>query len=78
MHFDDNFTTLPGNAAKPYTVYGPEVVAVTLNPAKAPTAEEEDDDIDLFGSGDEKEDEKAAKIREKRFEEYRKKKEAKN
>ncbi|KAK4124295.1 hypothetical protein N657DRAFT_571835 [Parathielavia appendiculata] len=80
--YEDDFATLPGDASKPYTVYGPEVAEVTLNPAKAPevaaapTAEEEED-VDLFGSDDEEEDAEAARIREERLAEYRKKKEAK-
>ncbi|KAH8885213.1 hypothetical protein GQ53DRAFT_797384 [Thozetella sp. PMI_491] len=74
--FDDDFATLPGDASKPYTVYGPEVAEVAINPAKAPAAEE-DDDVDLFGSDDEEEDAEAVKIREQRLEEYRKKKEGK-
>lgn len=80
VSYDDDFATLPGDAAKPYTVYGPEVVAATLNPAKAPAAEEDDDDDDdvsLFGSDDEEEDAEAARVREERLAEYRKKKEAK-
>lgn len=48
-----------------------------MNPAKAPAAEEEDDDVDLFGSDDEEEDAEAARIREERLAEYRKKKEGK-
>ncbi|KAF4589630.1 elongation factor 1-beta [Ophiocordyceps camponoti-floridani] len=77
--FEDEFGGLAGDASKPYTVYGPEVAAVTLNPAKAPAAAaaEDDDDVDLFGSDDEEEDEEAARIREERLAEYRKKKEAK-
>jgi len=75
--YEDEFATLPGDASKPYTVYGPEVAEVTLNPAKAPAAEEEDDDVDLFGSDDEEEDAEAARIREERLAEYKKKKEAK-
>ncbi|KAL8413940.1 hypothetical protein RB594_005249 [Gaeumannomyces avenae] len=75
--FEDEFSTLPGDSAKPYTEYGPEVVAATLNPAKAPAAAEEDDDVDLFGSDDEEEDAEAARIREERLAEYRKKKESK-
>ncbi|EAQ83055.1 hypothetical protein CHGG_10873 [Chaetomium globosum CBS 148.51] len=75
--YEDEFPTLPGDASKPYTVYGPEVAAVTLNPAKAPAAEEEeDDDVDLFGS-DEEEDAEAVRVREERLAEYRKKKEGK-
>jgi len=75
--FEDEFASLSGDASKPYTIYGPEVAEVTLNPAKAPAAEEEDDDVDLFGSDDEEEDAEAARIREERLAEYRKKKEAK-
>lgn len=58
-------------------MYGPDVSEVTLNPAKAPAAEEDDDDVDLFGSDDEEEDAEAARVREERLAEYRKKKEAK-
>lgn len=74
--YEDEFATLDGDASKPYTVYGPEVAEVTLNPAKAPAAED-DDDVDLFGSDDEEEDAEAARIREERLAEYRKKKENK-
>ncbi|KAK4641903.1 Translation elongation factor 1 beta [Podospora pseudocomata] len=78
--YEEEFTTLPGDASQPYTVYGPDVAEVTLNPAKAPAAaaeEEEDEDVDLFGSDDEEEDAEAARIREERLAEYRKKKEGK-
>ena len=77
--YEDEFPTLPGDASKPYTVYGPDVAEVTLNPAKAPAAaeEEEDEDVDLFGSDDEEEDAAAAALREERLAEYRKKKEGK-
>ncbi|KAM0261008.1 hypothetical protein ACHAQJ_002443 [Trichoderma viride] len=74
--YEDEFATLDGDASKPYTVYGPEVSEVTLNPAKAPEAAD-DDDVDLFGSDDEEEDAEAARIRDERLAEYRKKKEAK-
>ncbi|KAI2629813.1 putative elongation factor 1-beta [Hypoxylon sp. NC1633] len=75
--FEDEFPTLPGDAAKPYTVYGPETVAATLNPAKAPAAAEEEDDVDLFGSEDEEEDAEAVRIREERLAAYKAKKDAK-
>lgn len=75
--YEDEFPTLAGDASKPYTVYGPEVAEVTLNPAKAPAEEEEDDDVDLFGSDDEEEDAEAARVREERLTEYRKKKDNK-
>ncbi|KAJ5113701.1 hypothetical protein N7456_002235 [Penicillium angulare] len=74
---EDSFATLPGDAAKPYTVYGPEDAAATPDPVKAPAAEEDDDDDDLFGSEDEEEDPEAVRVREERLAEYRKKKEAK-
>ena len=68
---------MPGDASKAYTTYGPEANAVTLNPAKAPATEEEDDEVDLFGSSDEEEDAEAEKIRNERLAEYKKKKEGK-
>ncbi|KAI9644651.1 Translation elongation factor 1 beta [Ciborinia camelliae] len=74
----EDFATLPGDASKEYTTYGPEKTEATLNPAKAPAAEEEDDDeVDLFGSDDEEEDAEAARIRDERLAEYKKKKEGK-
>jgi elongation factor 1-beta len=76
--YKEEFATLTGDSSKPYTVYGPEVAEVTLNPAKAPAAAEEDDDeVDLFGSDDEEEDAEAARVREERLAEYKKKKEGK-
>jgi elongation factor 1-beta len=76
--WESEFATLPGDATKAYSTYGPDVAAVTLNPAKAPAAEEEeDDDVDLFGSDDEEEDAEAARIRDERLAEYKKKKEGK-
>ena len=74
--FESEFATLPGDASKAYTVYGPESGDLTLNPAKA-EEKDDDDDVDLFGSDEEEEDAEAAKIREERLEAYRKKKEAK-
>lgn len=74
----EDFATLPGDASKEYTSYGPEKTEATLNPAKAPAADEEDDDdVDLFGSDDEEEDAEAVRIREERLAEYKKKKEGK-
>lgn len=75
--YESEFPTLSGDASKPYTAYGPEAAEVTLNPAKAPAAADDDDDVDLFGSDDEEEDAEAARIREERLAEYRKKKEGK-
>lgn len=76
----EDFVTLPGDASKSYSTYGPETTQVTLNPAKAPAAEEEEeeeDEVDLFGSDDEEEDAEAARIRDERLAEYKKKKEGK-
>jgi len=75
--YADEFATLPGDASKAYTTYGPDANPVTLNPAKAPAAEEEDDEVDLFGSDDEEEDAEAERIRNERLVEYKKKKEGK-
>jgi elongation factor 1-beta len=75
--YTDEFATLPGDASKAYTTYGPEVTTATLNPAKAPAAEEDDDEVDLFGSDDEEEDAEAERIRNERLAEYKKKKEGK-
>jgi elongation factor 1-beta len=73
--YSEEFATLPGDASKDYTTYGPEVTAATLNPAKAPAAAEEDDDeVDLFGSDDEEEDAAAEELRKKRLAEYAEKK----
>lgn len=80
--YESEFATLPGDASKAYTTYGPEVAEVTINPAKAPEkagdapAAEDDDDVDLFGS-DEEEDAEAARVREERLAAYREKKSAK-
>lgn len=76
--YESEFSSLPGDPSKAYTTYGPEAHELTLNPAKAPAAAaEDDDDVDLFGSDDEEEDAEAAKIREERLAEYKKKKEGK-
>ncbi|CEJ85911.1 Putative Elongation factor 1-beta [[Torrubiella] hemipterigena] len=72
---ESEFATLPGDASKAYTVYGPESGDLAINPAKAEAEEEED--VDLFGSDDEEEDAEAAKIREERLAAYREKKAAK-
>jgi len=77
--FESDFSSLPGDPSKAYTAYGPETAELPVNPAKAPAkAEEEDDDeIDLFGSDDEEEDAEVVRIREERLAEYNKKKAAK-
>ncbi|KAI7930783.1 elongation factor 1-beta [Pyricularia oryzae] len=75
--FEDEFSNLPGDSTKAYTEYGPDKTEATLNPAKAPAAEEDDDDVDLFGSDHEEEDAEAARVRQERLDEYNKKKAAK-
>ena len=76
--FESEFSSLPGDPTKEYTAYGPESKELASNPAKAPEKEEEDDDeVDLFGSDDEEEDADAARVREERLAEYKKKKEGK-
>lgn len=70
---------MPGDPSKPHTAYGPESSEVTLNQAKAPAdkkEDEDDNDVDLFASDDE-DDAEAARIREERLAEYKKKKEGK-
>ncbi|KAK3708864.1 hypothetical protein LTR37_011194 [Vermiconidia calcicola] len=75
--FEPEFSSLPGDPSKSYTAYGPEASELPIN-SKAPnTAEDDDDDVDLFGSEDEEVDEEAEKLKAQRLEEYRKKKEGK-
>jgi len=74
--YDADFSTLPGDPSKPFSTYGPEAVAVALNPKDAP-ADEDDDEVDLFGSDEEEEDPEVVAEREKRLSEYKKKKEGK-
>lgn len=74
--YESEFTDLPGDSAASYTTYGPEINELTINPAKAPEAAE-DDDVDLFGSDDEEEDAEAERIKAERLAAYRKKKENK-
>jgi elongation factor 1-beta len=75
LTFEGEFETLPGDPTKEATAYGPEASELTINPAKAPEkeAEEDDDDVDLFGSDDEV-DEEAERIKAERLAEYNKKK----
>jgi elongation factor 1-beta len=79
--YESEFSSLPGDPSKAATAYGPEVSELPIS-AKAPEKEEkkeddDDDDVDLFGSDDEEEDAEAARIREERLAEYKKKKEGK-
>lgn len=74
--FESEFSTLPGDPSKAYTAYGPESSELTVNPAKAPAkaAEDDEDEVDLFGSSDEEEDAENERIKAERLEEYKKKK----
>jgi len=75
--YEPEFSTLPGDPSKSFKTYGPESVTTTANPKDAP-AEEEEDEVDLFGSDDEEEeDPEIVAEREKRLAEYKKKKEGK-
>jgi elongation factor 1-beta len=79
LTFESEFSTLPGDPTKDHTAYGPESSELTVNPAKAPAAtEEDDDDVDLFGSDDEEEDAEAEKLKQERLAEYNKKKAGKS
>ncbi|KAK5120936.1 hypothetical protein LTR85_005720 [Meristemomyces frigidus] len=81
--FETEFSSLPGDPSKEYTAYGPETSELATNPAKAPNSEKEaekgadgdDDEVDLFGSDDdEEEDPEAERLKAERLEEYKKKK----
>ena len=74
--YESDFSALPGDPSKEYTTYGPDKSTVTINPKDAPK-EEEDDEMDLFGSDEEEEDPEVVAEREKRLAEYKKKKEGK-
>lgn len=75
LTWESEFSSLPGDPSKDHTAYGPEQTELPVNPAKAPAAEEEDDDeVDLFGSDDDEVDEEAEKLKAERLAEYNKKK----
>lgn len=73
--FEPEFASLPGDAFKAYTAYGPESTELPTNPKDKPA--EDDDDMDLFGSDEEEEDPEVVAQREARLAEYKKKKEGK-
>ncbi|KAL5093725.1 hypothetical protein Trisim1_010452 [Trichoderma cf. simile WF8] len=75
--FESEFSTLSGDATKPYTVYGPEVAENTAHFSVALAADDDNDDVDLFGSDDENENEEVVRIREERLAEYHKRREGK-
>ncbi|POY70936.1 hypothetical protein BMF94_6114 [Rhodotorula taiwanensis] len=70
--YETEHATLPGDASKAYTAYGPSTSAGAAAPAAA-AEEEDDDDVDLFGSDDE-EDAEAEALKAKRVAEYTAKK----
>lgn len=72
--FQDDFSTLPGDTSAPASTYGPETAPAAVTPAAAPGIEEEDDEVDLFGSSDEEEDAAKEALTKKRLEEYAAKK----
>lgn len=72
--YESEFATLPGDASKSFTAYGPESTELPVNPKDKP---EDDEDEDLFGSDEEEEDEAVVAERNKRLEEYKAKKAAK-
>ncbi|KAJ5987401.1 Elongation factor 1-beta [Penicillium sp. IBT 35674x] len=72
--YEAEFSTLPGDASKGFTAYGPESVELPVNPKDKP---EDDEDEDLFGSDSEEEDAAVVEERNKRLEEYKAKKAAK-
>ncbi|KAF2639894.1 hypothetical protein P280DRAFT_402176 [Massarina eburnea CBS 473.64] len=73
LTFEGEFATLPGDPSQEFTAYGPDETELAINPAKAPAAEEDDDEVDLFGS-DSEVDEEAEKLKAERLAEYNKKK----
>ncbi|RKF79984.1 Elongation factor 1-beta [Golovinomyces cichoracearum] len=73
--YKDEFSSLPGDSSKEYSAYGGDITETTSEPVKKPE-EEDEDEVDLFGSDDE-EDAEAERIRNERIAEYKKKKEGK-
>jgi len=65
--------TLAGDATKDFSAYGPSTSAGAA-PVATKAAEEDDDEIDLFGSDDEEVDEEAEKLKQQRLAEYAAKK----
>jgi len=73
--YESDFSSLPGDPSKSFTNYGAEISQVAINPKDAPA---DDDEVDLFGSDeDEEEDPEVVAERERRLAEYKKKKEGK-
>ncbi|KAE8134466.1 hypothetical protein BDV38DRAFT_273490 [Aspergillus pseudotamarii] len=74
--YEAEFGSLPGDASKAYTTYGPESTELPTNPKDKP-ADDDDDDVDLFGSDSEEEDPEVAKKHAENLAAYRAKKAAK-
>jgi elongation factor 1-beta len=78
--YESDFAILPGDASSPYTAYGPDVSDAVNSAAPVQdtttVADDNDDEIDLFGSEDE-EDAEVARVREERLAAYKEKKAAK-
>lgn len=80
--YESEFSSLPGDSTKPYTVYGPEEKGANLNPKGASSTadveeQEEEEEEDLFGSDDDEDDAEAARIKEENLAAYKKSKEGK-
>ncbi|KAB8257656.1 elongation factor 1 beta/delta chain [Aspergillus pseudonomiae] len=73
--YEAEFASLPGDASKSHTTYGPESTELPTNPKDKPA--DDDDDMDLFGSDDEEEDPELVKKREENLAAYHAKKAAK-
>ncbi|KAJ5166785.1 Elongation factor 1-beta [Penicillium canariense] len=73
--YESEFSTLPGDASKGFTAYGPESTELPSNPKDKP--EEDEEEEDLFGSDSEEEDAAVVAERNKRLEDYKAKKAAK-
>ncbi|KLJ07358.1 hypothetical protein EMPG_17167 [Blastomyces silverae] len=71
--YESDFATLKGDPSRSFTSFGPESTDIPVI-AKKPAADDDDSDMDLFGSDDEEEDPELVAQREKNLEEYRKKK----
>ena len=75
--YEAEHVTLPGDASKDASAYGPSTSAAAVEPVavtEAKAVEEDEDDIDLFGSSDEEVDEEAEALKQKRLAEYAAKK----
>lgn len=74
--YETEFADLPGDVAKPIEAYGSGGNNPSLQTAPNAGNEEGDEEIDLFDS-EEEEDPEAARIREQRLADYKKRKAAK-